>query len=168
MRFTPAAMSLAAILFVSSSISVGQKPQPIDARSQSWVERGRQALAAKNYGLASDAFETALAIDPRNGAAFLGLAGVARAQGLPGKAIHFFDQALQLDPRDTDALEGQGLAMLDKGALTTARGNLAKLQAACKAPCKSADTLAAAISSAAQPRRLVAKGEAKDQPTSNE
>lgn len=165
MRFTPAAISLAAILFVSSSIGVSQKPDPLDQRSLDWSQRGAAAFAAKNYTAAIDAFETALVLDARNRAAFIGLADTARAQGLPGKAIHYYEEALILDPRDTSALQGEGLAMVEKGALESARENLAKIKAACKTACAPADTLASAIAAAANaPQRIVAKSEMKDMP----
>lgn len=145
MRFTPAAVSLAVLLAVTSSVTVGQKPTAVDARSLAWSERGTSAFAAKQYDAATDAFETALALDTRNRAAFLGLAQVADAQQLPGKAIRYYDEALQLDPTDARALKAQGVAMLEKGAIESARGNLAKIKSNCRTRCEAADELAAAI-----------------------
>ena len=55
-----------------------------------------------------DMLETALAIDPRNRAAFIALGHTAAAQNLPGKAVRFYRDALTLDPNDTVALGGAG------------------------------------------------------------
>lgn len=158
MRFTPAAVSLAALFAVTSSVSIGQKPQSVDPRSAQWSDRGTAALAAGNLSGATDAYETALVLDPANRTAFVGLAQVADAQKLPGKAIRYYDEALSLDPKDVSALRSQGLAMVEKGALESARGNLAKIKESCKARCEAADQLSGAIAKAgvALPRIVAA------------
>ncbi|HEX7858605.1 MAG TPA: tetratricopeptide repeat protein [Sphingobium sp.] len=166
MRFTPAAVSLAVLLAVSSSISHGQKPTSIDSRSVQWAERGAAAYTAGNFNGATDAYETALALDPRNSVAFVGLARIARSQDLPGKAIRYYDEALDLDPKDVTILQQQGVAMLEKGAVESARSNLARIKESCKSRCTAADELAAAIASnSAQPQRIVATSELKPVPT---
>ncbi|HEX7874242.1 MAG TPA: tetratricopeptide repeat protein, partial [Sphingobium sp.] len=93
MRFTPAAVSLAVLLAVSSSISHGQKPSSLDPRSIQWSERGVAAFAGGNLDGATDAYETSLALDPRNRVAYVGLAQIAQSQELPGKAIRYYDEA---------------------------------------------------------------------------
>lgn len=159
MRFTPAAVSLAVVLAVTSSASIGQKPSPIDARSLGWMQRGEAAFASGAYDQAIDAYETALVLDPRNRGAFVGLARVARAQGLPGKAIRYYDDALRLEPRDVAALQAQGMAMLAKGAVESARGNLDRIKKTCKNRCEAADKLAGAI--AGSSARMVSTSELK-------
>jgi Tfp pilus assembly protein PilF len=157
MRFTPAAVSLAVLLAVSSSISHGQKPSTIDPRATQWSEKGVAAFTAGKFDAATDAYETSLALDPANRVAFMGLAQVAQAQALPGKAIRYYDEALQLDPKDVNALEQQGLAMLDKGAVESAKNNLAKIKENCRTGCAAADKLATAIATnGTRPPRIVA------------
>lgn len=145
MRFTPAAVSLAVLLAVSSSISHGQKPSTVDPRSIQWSERGVAAYSAGKFDAATDAYETSLALDPANRVAYVGLAQVAQSQELPGKAIRYYDQALSLDPKDVNALQQQGIAMLEKGAVESAKGNLARIKENCRTDCAAADKLATAI-----------------------
>lgn len=113
------------------------------------VELQRQAeaqLAAGKLIESADLLETALAVDPRNRAAFVDLARVAQKQRLFGKAIRLTTKALELEPNDLDAIQVQGQAMVELGALPRARENLAKLQRICASGCKQATVLAAAIS----------------------
>jgi tetratricopeptide (TPR) repeat protein len=113
------------------------------------VELQRQAeaqLAAGKLIESADLLETSLAVDPRNRAAFVDLARVAQKQRLFGKAIRLTTKALELEPNDLDAIQVQGQAMVELGALPRARENLAKLQRICASGCKQATALAAAIS----------------------
>ncbi len=104
-----AAAALAAVS-LSTSLS-GQRPDSqIDARSMQLLEQARGLKAAGNLDGATDMLETAVTVDPRNRAAFILLAEVADARGLPGKAIRLYREALLLDPNDTRALRGQGEA----------------------------------------------------------
>ena len=99
MRFTPASIALAVVLTTVSSVGLSQKPDSqISPQSVEWQKAGEAAHKAGNLEGATDALESALAIDPRNRAAFVELAEVARAQGLQGKAIRLYKEALQLDP----------------------------------------------------------------------
>lgn len=165
MRFTPAAVSLAVVLAVTSSGSVGQKPSPLDPRSISWSERGAAVLADGKLDQATDAFETSLALDPRNRGAFIGLAQVAHAQGLPGKEIRLYDEALLLDPQDVNVLQAQGSAMIARGAIESARGNLAKIKTVCKKGCDAANRLAKAITTNVPAPRIVSTIELKPVPS---
>ncbi|MET0238580.1 MAG: tetratricopeptide repeat protein [Sphingobium sp.] len=160
MRFTPAAVSLAVVLAISSSASLGQKPSSLSPRSIQWSEKGVAAFAAGDLDGATDAYETALTLDPRNRVAFVGLAEIAHKQDLPGKAIRYYDEALSLDPKDVSALQNQGLAMLEKGAVESARGNLARIKQNCKSRCDAADQLASAIEDKpVAPPRIVSTGD---------
>lgn len=130
---------------LSTSLS-GQRPDDqIDARSLQLLAEGRALKAAGNLDGATDTLETALAVDPRNRAAFVTLAQVADQRDLPGKAIRLYREALLLEPNDRQALAGQGEALVHKGALTQARANLAKLKTLCKGQCPEATLLAATI-----------------------
>jgi Tfp pilus assembly protein PilF len=146
MRFTSVAIA-ASLALVSISTSLhGQRPDDqIDARSLALLQQGKSARTAGNLDGATDLLETAIAVDPRNRAAFVELAGVAAARGLPGKAIRLYREALLLEPNDITALQGQGQAMVAKGAVERARQNLVKVRALCKTSCPQATVLAAAI-----------------------
>ncbi len=146
MRALPFAIA-AALVTVSLSTSLqGQRPAaPIDARSLQLLAEGKAARAAGNLDAAVDALETAVAVDPRNREAFVTLAQVAEARGLPGKAIRLYREALALEPNDLAALRGQGEALVAKGAVARAQENLAKIRTLCKANCPAATQLAAVI-----------------------
>ena len=117
MRFTPASIALAALLTTVSSMGLSQRPDnQISPRSIEWQKAGEAARKAGNLAGATDALESALAVDPRNRAAYVDLAEVARAQGLQGKAIRLYKEALLLDPTDVVALAGQGEALADPEA----------------------------------------------------
>jgi len=146
MRFSPTALVLAFGLATLSSSSFGQRrDDQIDPRSQALLQRGETMRAAGNLSGAEDLLESALAIDPRNRAAYVSLGRVAQGQGLPGKAIRFYRDALALDPNDLVALSGQGEAMVQKGAVERARVNLARINQLCKSGCPAAMALNAAI-----------------------
>ncbi|MGE4323945.1 MAG: tetratricopeptide repeat protein [Sphingobium sp.] len=146
MRFTPASVALAIALTTVSSVGLSQRPDTqIEPLSIEWQRAGEAARRAGNLSQATDALESALVIDPRNRAAYLELAQVARAQGLQGKAIRLYREALLLDPTDIGALVGQGEAMVEKGAIAKARENLAQAEKVCKGECPDIGRLAAAI-----------------------
>lgn len=146
MRLTPPAIALAALLATVSSVSHGARPDAmIDARSLALLKQGEAAAAAGQWNAASDALETALAVDPRNRAAFIVLAKVASRQDLDGKAIRLYREALLLEPNDVSALAGQGEAMVAKGAVTKASENLAKIKTLCVSSCPQEVALAAVI-----------------------
>lgn len=146
MRFTPASIALAAVLTTVSSMGLSQKPDSqISPQSVEWQKAGETARKAGNLDGATDALESALAIDPRNRTAYVELAEVARTQGLQGKAIRLYKEALLLDPTDVAALAGQGEAMMEKGAVARAKEVLVQAQALCKGNCAPVGQLAAAI-----------------------
>ncbi|KHA65091.1 TPR repeat-containing protein [Sphingomonas sp. Ant20] len=146
MRFSTVAVAAAlTVVSVSTSLS-GQRPDTqIDARSLQLLAQGRSLKAAGNLDGATDMLETAVAVDPRNRAAFVELGRVAEARELPGKAIRLYREALLLEPNDVTALQGQGSALVMKGAVVRARDNLAKIRTICKGPCPEAVQLAAII-----------------------
>jgi tetratricopeptide (TPR) repeat protein len=146
MRLSPIVLALG---LVASSAAVpvqGQAPDDqINPRSMALLKQGETALAAGKFSDADDAFETALAVDPRNRSAFIALGRTAQRQKLFGQAIRFYNKALALEPNDLDALTAQGTAMVELGALSRAKENLAKVQKICASNCAQATTLAAAI-----------------------
>ncbi|MGC4251121.1 MAG: tetratricopeptide repeat protein [Sphingobium sp.] len=160
MRFTPASIALAVVLTTVSSAGMTQRPDAqIDPRSIEWQRAGEAARKAGNLEGANDALESALAVDPRNRAAYIELAQVARAEGLQGKAIRLYNEALLLDPADVGALVGQGEAMVEKGAIAKAKENLTQAQKLCRADCAGVGQLAAAIEKGPPATVLSAKEE---------
>ncbi|MEW4466583.1 hypothetical protein AB1K62_01960 [Parasphingorhabdus sp. JC815] len=149
MRFSPAALALSLVLATVSSVSFGQSADvEIKARSVAYMERGAAAQKDGNLVLATDLYETALAVDPRNGSAFIALAQIARAQDLPGKAIRLYREALILDPNNLDALAGQGEALVQRGAIEKAKVNLSRIETLCRTRCPQTAQLSAFITKA--------------------
>jgi hypothetical protein len=58
---------------------------------------------------------------------------------------------LRLDPNDLVALAGQGEALVQKGAMTKAKENLARIERICPTSCPERAQLAAAIAKGAPP-----------------
>jgi Tfp pilus assembly protein PilF len=158
MRLIPIALATAIALATVASAGQGQKPDDqIDARSVA-LTREAQALAAQSrYLEATDLLETALAVDPRNREAYIGLARAAQGQKLPGKAIKFYFEALKLEPNDVAALAGQGEALVQRGAVERAKQNLERIKKLCTTPCPQATQLAAAIAKGPPPEVLTAQ-----------
>ena len=147
MRFFAPAFALSLVLATVSSVSFGKKSADVDLdpMSVSLTDMANADIAANKLEAATDILETALAVDPRNRPAYLALARIAQKQELPGKAIRFYREALLLEPNDLGALAGQGEAMVQKGALTKAKENLARLERLCIGTCVEQLRLAAAI-----------------------
>jgi Flp pilus assembly protein TadD len=146
MRLSPIVLALGLAASSAAVPVLGQAPDDqINPRSTALLKQGETALAAGRFNDAEDAFETSLAVDPRNRKAFIDLGRTAQRQKLFGQAIRFYNKALALEPNDLDALSAQGTAMVELGALSPARNNLAKLQKICASGCAQATTLAAAI-----------------------
>lgn len=146
MRLTPIALSVALAFATMASAGHGQRPDhQIDPRSAALVQQGQALTASGQYDAATDALESALVLDPRNRAAYVGLARVAQGQKLPGKAIRLYVEALKLEPNDVTALAGQGEALVQRGAVARAKQNLERIRTVCKDPCPQAATLAAVI-----------------------
>lgn len=125
---------------------VGQRPDnQILPQSVELQKQARDQMSAGKLIDAADLLETALAVDPRNRSAFVDLARIAMQQKLFGKAVRLANEALQLEPNDLDAIEIQGEAMVELGAMPRARDNLAKLQRLCSNACPQVAALSAVI-----------------------
>lgn len=136
MRFTPVTLALAALFATVSSVGITQRPDSrINPVSLAWQTKGDAARAAGDMKAANDAYETALAADPRNRAVFVALGDVARQQGLQGKALGYYQGALTLEPTDMAALGGTVRALVERGALATARENLSRMKTLCRGDC---------------------------------
>lgn len=146
MRFSPAVIALSLVFATVSSVSFGQSADiEIKQRSVEYLQLGEAAQKRGELDLAADLYETSLAVDPRNGSAFIALAQIARVQQLPGKAIRLYREALMLDPNNLNALAGQGEALIQRGALEKAKVNLARIETLCRSTCSQNDQLASAI-----------------------
>ncbi|WP_310468792.1 hypothetical protein [Sphingomonas sp.] len=147
MRVLPRIALAGLAAFLIAGPVVGQRPDDqINPASQSLLRQGLAHYSAGRFTEADDALESALAVDPRNRAAFVALARVAQKQKLFGQAIRFTNKALALEPADVDAIAVQGEAMVELGALPRAKANLAKLQKLCPSGCTQLASLTTAIS----------------------
>jgi len=144
MRFAPVAAALSLALALQASIGQASDYQA-DPRAQALVADGNAALETGDTQGAIDAYEAALAIDPGYTHVYLQLAHAARADGLQGKAIHFYREAQERDPENLAAITGEGEALVEKGALSAARENLSRLESLCGETCVETVQLAAAI-----------------------
>lgn len=144
---------LACALLVAASGAVGAVA-PISApavkpMSAALATKGFALLAGKQANAATDQFETALAVDPMNRRAYVGLAEAAKAQGLPGKAVRYYREALALEPNDLDALSGRAEALAARGATARAGIDLARIRTLCgKGACPAAQRVESAIAAA--------------------
>ncbi len=154
MRFSPAAIALSLTLAVMSSAGISARSDDdIDPRSLAFMKAGEVAAKAGQLENAIDNYETALAVDPRNRQAYIVMARAVKEQGLTGKAIRFYKEALELEPNDQVALAEQTDAMIAKGAIEPARKNIARLKTLCRTDCAAADRLAiAAIKASERPQ----------------
>lgn len=134
-----------AALTMSAPVAGQRADDQIAQQSVTLRHQGESLLGAGKLEQAEDAFEAALAVDPRNRWAFVDLARVADKQGLFGKAIRMSNKALLLEPNDPDAIAVQGEAMVELGALARAQQNLQKLQTICTKGCPQLAQLSAAI-----------------------
>lgn len=164
MRYTPAALALALLAAVTASVGQGAPPAPLDPRSAALVAQGRAALAGGDANGAIDAFEAALAVQPGHVAIYLNLAEATRQQGMQGKALHYYRQALVIEPDNQYAIAGEGLALVEKGAVEKARRNLSRLEQICGKQCAPTEQLAAAIAKGPETPQVVTADQVKSQP----
>ena len=146
MRYTSVAIAGSlALLSISTSLSGQATRTPIAPQSIQLMNQAKALRAQGQLDAAADLLETAVTVDPSNDRAFVLLGEVSAARGLPGKAIRYYREALSLVPNDVQALQAQGNALVQKGAIERARENLAKIKALCKGGCAPANALAASI-----------------------
>lgn len=155
MRFAPAAAALSVCLAITASISSAGVSGVPDPRASALIAQGQAALQAGETQAAIDAFEAALAVDPAHTPIFIDLAQAARQQGLQGKAIRYYREALERDPGNFAAISGEGAALVEKGAVEKARRNLAKLQSLCGDKCPETLALQSSIARGPSPRLAV-------------
>lgn len=134
MRFAPAAAALSLFLATTASVTSAGEREPAEVAA-ALIAQGETALEAGETQAAIDAFEAALAVDPSYTPLFLHLAEAARQDGLQGKAIRYYREALARDPGNLAAISGEGEALFEKGAVEKAERNLARLESLCGASC---------------------------------
>jgi len=166
MRFAPAAAALSLCLAMTASISVAGDNAAPDPRAAVLIAQGQAALAGGDPDAAIDAFEAALAVDPGYTPIFIDLAEASRQQGLQGKAIRYYREALERDPGNFAAISGEGAALVEKGALEKAKRNLAKLQSLCGDACPETVALQSSIARGV-PARLAVESKAETASASN-
>ena len=165
MRFAPAAAALSLCLAMTASISNADAGGAPDPRAAALIVQGQALLKGGEAQAAIDAFEAALAVDPAYTPIFIELANAARWQGLQGKAIRYYREALGRDPGNFAAISGEGTALVEKGALEKAKRNLATLQSLCGDNCP--ETVALQSSIARGPSARLAVDTDKAVPASN-
>ncbi|WP_235901068.1 tetratricopeptide repeat protein [Pontixanthobacter aquaemixtae] len=156
MRFAPAAAALSLVFAVTASIGQAQD-RDAHPRAAMLIAEGKAALDAGQPQRAIDSFEAALAVDPAYTPVFLYLAEASRREGLQGKAIRLYREALAREPENLAAISGEGEALVEKGAVEKARGNLSRLETLCGTSCTETRQLAAAIARGPQPQVLRAE-----------
>ena len=156
MRYAPVAIALSLLATVSASAGFSQSALPLDPRAAALEAQGRSALSAGDIDRAIDGFEAALAVQPGSPLLTLDLADAARAQGLQGKALHYYRTVLERDPQNVNALAGEGSALAEKGAIDKARRDLARLESLCGAGCAASRSLAEVIARGPAPRVVTA------------
>ena len=139
---------LSALVLTGAATAAVPADDVISLASQRFTQSGFDALGKGQLLAAVGEFETALAIDPKNRTAYIGIARAMQAQGLHGTAVKYYREALQLDPNDLAALEGQGAALAQRGAKARAQANLDRIRQLCKTACAEARKLAMAIAQA--------------------
>lgn len=163
MRYFPATLALSLALAVTGSMGQARVTDPVDPRAGDLLTSGRSALAHGDIDGATDAFESALVIDPGYAGTLVALGDVARKAGLQGKAIHYYRVALERNANDIAAISGEGSAMAEKGALAKARADLTRLEGLCGKGCPETRVLADAIAKGPAPK-IVSAEAVKPQP----
>ncbi len=167
MRYTFAAAALSLVAAVTASTGQGAPPQPLDPRAAALAVAGRAALAANDADSAVADFEAALTIQPGTVSIYLDLADATRRQGLQGKALRYYRAALAVEPANILAISGEGVTLVEKGAVGKAQRNLARLQGLCGDNCEPTRTLAAAIARGPAPQ-VVTAAEVTPKPVASE
>lgn len=145
--FTPSRLFLAAALLVLPNLAQASATV-VNAESQRLMQDANAQLSARQATAAADLYEAALAADPKNVSAYIGLGRVYESLGLPGKALSFYREALEVEPNNLDALEAQAAGLVGKGKLPQAQVNLDRIRKVCKSDCAPARRISTLIAAA--------------------
>lgn len=157
MRYYSAALALSLLAGLSASVGHSAPSRAVDPRVGALLVQGQNELDAGRIDSAIDAYETALTIQPGDVMVLLELAQANRRNGMQGKALHFYRLALTNEPQNVIAIAGEGVALVEKGAVDRARRNLTRLKGLCGDNCEATQTLAAAIAKGPTPRVVTAE-----------
>ncbi len=147
MRFTPVALALSLVAALSSSVSYSAPREKFDEQTKALLALGDSDLKAGRVNEAIGAYEAALVRQPGSVTIVLRMAEATRANGMQGKALHYYRKALAEDPRNVTAIAGEGAALAEKGAVEKARLNLTRLEGICGSNCDATRELAEVIDS---------------------
>jgi tetratricopeptide (TPR) repeat protein len=126
------------------------KPAATISPSQALAARAQGALAQNKTADALDLYEAAVAANPKNTNAYVGLGRAYEAAGMQGKALRYYRLALDINPNDVSALEAQVAGMMAKGAPSKAQVPLDRLRKLCPKGCASLTRADAAFAKGAQ------------------
>jgi Tfp pilus assembly protein PilF len=126
------------------------KPAVTATSSQQLAARAQSAAAQNKTSDALDLYEAAVAADPKNIAAYVGLGHTYEAIGMQGRALRYYRLALDINPNDVGALEAQATGMIAKGAPTKAQVPLDRLRKLCPKGCPALARVDAAFAKGAQ------------------
>ena len=106
MRFAPAAAVLSLALAMTASVGWSAERDP-DPRAAMLIAEGQTALQGGDVQGAIDAYEAALVVDPGYTPLYLRLAEAARADRMQGKAISYYREVLNREPRNYAAMSAK-------------------------------------------------------------
>jgi Flp pilus assembly protein TadD len=121
---------------VVQAAAAGMDTQSVAAARDPDYEGGKQAIEAKDWTLALERFNRALARDPGNADIHNYLGYAQRQSGNLDAAFKSYEEALRLDPGHRGAHEYVGEAYLIAGNLAKAEEHLAALDRLCFFSCE--------------------------------
>ncbi len=139
---------VALILFLATPVCA--KPVATATSSQQLAARAQSAAMQNKTSDALDLYEAAVAADPKNLSAYIGLGRSYEAIGMQGRALRYYRLALDINPNDVGALEAQATGMIAKGAPTLAQVPLDRLRKLCPKGCPALARVDAAFAKGAQ------------------
>jgi Tfp pilus assembly protein PilF len=126
------------------------KPAAPISSSQTLAARAQTALTQNKTTDALDLYEAAVAADPKNTVAYVGLGRTYEAVGMQGRALRYYRLALDINPNDVSALEAQVAGMMAKSAPSKAQVPLDRLRKLCPKGCAALTRADAAFAKGAQ------------------
>ncbi len=137
-------------LIISASATAKPTVTATTGASQQLVLRAQVAATQNKATEALDLYEAALAADPKNMSAYLGLGRAYESIGMQGRALRYYRLALEVNPNDLALLEAQALGMIAKGAPTKAQLPLDRIRKLCPKGCPSLARVDAAFAKSVQ------------------
>jgi Flp pilus assembly protein TadD len=138
-------LSLAFVVPGAAFAAGGSSDKPVVAPTDPDLDRANKAIKEKNWSLAIDLLNKALARDNKNAEIYNLLGYSERNRGNLDIAFKYYDKALELDPKHRGAHEYVGEAYLMTGNLGKAEEQLAILDKLCLFSCEEYRDLKTAI-----------------------